>query len=926
MGYRVMVLEFKMKRSFCLCLLLLVLSGCSSGGFPVVPDPNQSGSDVQSIPSYFGNNPNENQSMGYGALGFFNLKLDQDNVTAELTPIRTQAVYDVLEAVDLTNFMTLTPCTDCVKIKSLSLDSDNNLVVSIGIRHPFKAGDEYKPITGINRADLHVFNVEGIIFSDAPGIEFEEVNQKSSAPFLLNADGYTNYLDASCDAIFPTDATVHPYILHFDNYSQGNFDPSNQYGFLTVTTPPPSGNLVMPMGSDYDFQDYVFKLDGSMNFMFTVGCTYPIAVTSKAMRFSPQYRVPQHNKKAASEVEVLVLNNQLKAGTTDSSSDIEIHVVDINNGIGEGDALDQMFADSSVDNIMLEIPGILASPIIIEGSDSISGSGHDPSDPLVYTKSITNELGASAGSYCGIVKVLDNYPVGANTYGPILEYDGISRVGPNVNPIDAVFEISEFATYQLFTIDVATTCGPITGSILTPDPCPVDLVNGKTVDFTVSASSANGGGNIVLYEVDYDYDDVIFNADNFNTDGIFSDVGPFIVPEPCDDNIPYSFTVAFRATDECIPPNITVFASCEVIVTECFEQAPVGNVWITVNRVPVIYTSPLPPYTDFHVGDKFDPAGEWTLHWDPVPDAVEYAIYFDNDPGDFSSPAWSEDQLTDNPGSSPLGTTTETFYTVPIGHVPANRYVVGNTYIVRARSIAGDQSSESDDSEPAFIMANGWETAPGKSPIMDPVLFEGWQAGWETDISPGTWYYFPTTDYSLQNLLDGAQYARISSCLIGDMTCVGRYTTMVKRTPTVPNAPVRFLDFPLQPWNSNTTRALLGGVIIGTCSTQPGHPWSSPLDFTWAKALSESPFVGYNNDQDEFLKDTFDGVDISEPWCFRCLDYEEYPMGIGWRVGGDVNLTADPTDPYVGFAAAKSEYTFMDHDNWFTDDLAIMIY
>jgi hypothetical protein len=910
-----------MKRSFCLFLLLLILSGCSSGGFPVVPDQNQSGSDIQSMPSNdSGHNPDGDQSIGYGALGFFSLTLDPDNFTAELVPIRTEAAVDALEAVDITNFMELTPCTDCVKIKSLSLDSDSNLVVSIGIRHPFRVGDQYKPITGTNRADLHVFNVEGIVFADTAGIEFEGVNQKSPASFLLNADGYTNYLDTSCDAIFPTDATVHPYILHFDDYSQGNYDPSNQYGFQSVTTPPPSGNLVMPMGSDYDFKDYVFDIDGSMDFMFAVGCTYPIAVTLKALRFNPQYRVPQHNKKAASEVDVLLLNNQLKAGTTGSGADIEIHVVDISQGVEVGEALNQMFADSSVDNITLEIPGILLNPITIEGSESISGSGHDPSDPLVYTKSITNELGASAGPYYGIVKVLDNYPVGLNTYTPITGYDGISRVDPGVIPTDGVFTISEFATYQVFTIDVAFTCGPITGTILTPNPCPANLENGDTVDFTVSASSANGGGNIVLYEVDYDYDGVTFNTDNSNTDGIFNGAGPFNVPDPCIDNIPHSFTVAFRATDECIPPNVTVFASCDVIVTECFEQGSVGNVWITVNRIPVYYVSV------YHVGDKFDPAGEWTLHWDAVPGAVEYAIYFDNDPGDFSSPAWTEELLTDNLGSSPLGTTSETFYTVPVGHVPANRYVVGNTYIVRARSVAGDQSSESSNSEPAFIMANGWETTPSQAPVMDPTVFEGWLAGWETANVPGTWYEYPTTDNFYQNMLDGVVNVRISSCLIGDMTRVGTYTSMVKRTPTVPNAPVRFLDFPLQAWNSNNTNPLVGGVIIGTCSIQPGTSWSTPIDFHWAKASNEAPFVGYNNDQDEFLLTLFDGVDTTEPWCFKALSFYAEPIITGMRIGGDVNLTADPNDPYVGFAAAKEAYTLWDHDNWFSDDLAIMIY
>ena len=32
-------------------------------------------------------------------------------------------------------------------------------------------------------------------------------------------------------------------------------------GFESVTNPPPSGNLVMAMGCDYDVQDYKFNMD-----------------------------------------------------------------------------------------------------------------------------------------------------------------------------------------------------------------------------------------------------------------------------------------------------------------------------------------------------------------------------------------------------------------------------------------------------------------------------------------------------------------------------------------------------------------------------------------------------------------------------------------------------------------------------------------
>ena len=170
-------------------------------------------------------------SAGMGMLGLFSLHVDPVNVKAEFASLRSGALTDVLEVVDITNFLMLAPCVDCAKIESISLDEDSNPVVSIGIKHPFDAGDPLKPISGRNRGDLHVFNVEGIVISNSDGSEFPDIGENISGISLLSADGYTGYLDDSLDDIFPTDATIHPYILHFDDYSAGNFDPANPMGF-----------------------------------------------------------------------------------------------------------------------------------------------------------------------------------------------------------------------------------------------------------------------------------------------------------------------------------------------------------------------------------------------------------------------------------------------------------------------------------------------------------------------------------------------------------------------------------------------------------------------------------------------------------------------------------------------------------------------
>ncbi len=394
-------------------------------------------------------------ASGMGAMGLFNLYVDSVNGTAELTSLRQTALTDVLEVVDITNFLQMAPCYDCARIGSVSLDADSNLVVSIGIKHPFPAGDPLKPISGKNRGDLHVFNIEGTIISNAAGKLFAYIGETAAGFTLVNADGYTGYLDDSLDEIYPTDATVHPYILHFDDYTAGNFDASNPMGFDSVTDPPPSGNLVMAMGCDYDYQDYVFDLStGPMDFIYAVGCTYAVSSAYKSERFAPEYRIPQHNKKAASEVSVEIISNDLEAGDESSYALIRVNVVDINHGVAVGGNLDEMLADSSVSAITIDAPDIETNILNVDVS-SPSGTGHDPSDPLAFGAIMMNTANASEGTYNCLVKVTDSYAPGQNESLLLNGMDGISRVEPTENPLTGLFDISEFATYQIFTINVS---------------------------------------------------------------------------------------------------------------------------------------------------------------------------------------------------------------------------------------------------------------------------------------------------------------------------------------------------------------------------------------------------------------------------------------------------------------------------------------
>ena len=533
-----------------LTILVMILATNCSGGMsnPAQPGDLKNFPDIPSRMSSLPVGVSDWDSIGkpsggMGLLGLFELSLDVSKATAELTSLRQGALTDTLEAVDITNFLQMAPCTDCAKIKSVALDPDGHLVVSIGIKHPFDAGDPLKPITARNRADLHVFNVEGIVISDLAATTFPALDESTADFELINNGGYTKYLDAVLDDIFPTEATIHPYVMHFDDYSAGNFDPGYPMGFESVTTPPPSGNLVMAMGCDYDFKDYIFDLPSSeiVNFIYAVGCTYPVASESKSNRFEPEYRIPQHNKKAASEVSIQIISNNLGGGDISSTAEIEVRVVDINHGVPVGDELNQMFADSSVNDIFIEIPGVMTDMLILDGSSPISGTGHDPSDPLVYAGTVTNTAGAVEGTYSGLIKVLDSYAPGQNNSPLLHGEDGIKRVDPLESPLAGLFDIPEFATYQIFSIGVGSGNEPPV-AILTSNPDPARIAKYTTIDLDAT-SSYDADGSIELYEFDFDWDgiDSNFNADASNTTGIittppFDEAGTFIVGLRVTDN------------------------------------------------------------------------------------------------------------------------------------------------------------------------------------------------------------------------------------------------------------------------------------------------------------------------------------------------------------------------------------------------------
>ena len=202
---------FRSGYAYFIFALVLIMMGCSSGSV-VTPDNQNpiSQADISSLPVWVSDyDENNNPAGGLGTLGLFDVHIDTATLTGEMTSLRSSMSADVLEVVDITNFLQMAPCSDCAAIRGVEINADGNLVVKIGIRHPFEAGDPLKPVSGRNRADLHVFNVEGITVSDGVGVNsFAGLGVTTGGFSLLNADGYTGYLDGTLDEIFPTESDI----------------------------------------------------------------------------------------------------------------------------------------------------------------------------------------------------------------------------------------------------------------------------------------------------------------------------------------------------------------------------------------------------------------------------------------------------------------------------------------------------------------------------------------------------------------------------------------------------------------------------------------------------------------------------------------------------------------------------------------------
>ena len=440
-------------------LIIAAIIGCSKkrsnpifGDIPN-PDQNQPSGDLIAGLS-------DHSSLNI-PLWIYSGRVDMLRNTASITPIRSASQIGDMFDSDITQFLLKNPCTDCVKLSGVGLDSTGNVVLDFKIKHPFDNISK--------RPDLHVFDVRAIFQSAATGSAMRitsDLNGDSnvepseyirpSGNFIINADGSTTHFNTG-----QFTGNCHPYIRFFENPSTATFDPAN-----------PSGHNVMKVGDSWETQSFIIDTSiapSTFQFNLVVDASYGQSAVFTT-RSNPTYYLPAFNRKEAWSVEVTTVNNLLESGDMASYADLQIRVKDWQAGATVNASypecsLGEIPYASDVKQVLIDIPGV--NSVVMDTAATPSGGNGSNSNPYVFNIRVDNDLAATDGTYYGIVAVRDDLDTLEGPYG-IPE-------GPGGFPEEEP-DIRDYTAYVLFPIEV--------GNGGTPPPPPEGIeISGSNLVF-----------------------------------------------------------------------------------------------------------------------------------------------------------------------------------------------------------------------------------------------------------------------------------------------------------------------------------------------------------------------------------------------------------------------------------------------------------
>ncbi|MEO7994797.1 MAG: hypothetical protein ABI743_10415, partial [bacterium] len=391
-----------------LLVLIAATTGCS-GSAPTAdhgPSANTPATFELPVPS----DPASGAGIAMGTLS-----IDTVNQTVSLNQA-SQAQLDF--PLDITPYLTLTPCFDCFRAHSVSWGPGNTVEIDLGLRHPFDV---------VVRPDLDAFDTR-MILGASPTTTFSRLPNardggavKLNQTLVTNPDGWTQHLSTLVGSA-PT-GTVNPYI---DFFTENNPDPNINGAQVPFHR--------FAAGAPEDHQ--ILRLDlgtgpTSIDLNWVIEAHYGQSAT-KATRFTPKYRNPQFNRKEAFLLNTGLINNTLQEGVIGSSTTIRVTVSDWqqgapvvvdppNPGIGEVDA------PSDVSRIVLDMPGLL--PAAVERDTPDSGAG-TLANPFIFNIDVTSDGSILQGDYLGCVMEEDEL----NPFSTTFEYRVYQTILVNVLP------------------------------------------------------------------------------------------------------------------------------------------------------------------------------------------------------------------------------------------------------------------------------------------------------------------------------------------------------------------------------------------------------------------------------------------------------------------------------------------------------------
>lgn len=515
--------------------LISLFLGCSGNSIPVVPGESQ---DTSSVSPMSTASPNDRAYPD--VLGAWKVLLDMDNMNAEIVPARNATKIGDYYDADLSQFLMVSPCENCLSITGIQVAPDKNIHLRIQMRHPFAN------IT--SRPDLHGFDVRAIFIVPSPdfvtvplevtGLGGTTEDARISTGFILNPDGYTSHFDELIDDTRyfmdseDAPADLNPYLRFFESATMGTFDPHS-----------PTGYNVMPVGPSTYERTAVISGDttGIVGIYIVADVAYGQSAVF-ANRTNPLYYLPAFNRTEPWRMEYWIENNNLVYDTNGTTAELVIQVFDwqhnatVDPAFPNPSNLDAVRESSRVAALEVYIPCLMTNPVVV--TDPEIGDG-TPSSPLQYRVLITNELECPDPIITGYVAIRDELNGAASPSGrsPIPE-------SPSGFPY-ATNDIRDYSFYNVIKIN---------------DPsCFYEEYDGEL--WVDTATLFDSEGTNIDCEFFMDEGRIMFQYDwDFSYDGTtFNDEGSGLPSPYLDLSTPGKRNVALRVQTNSVPPREYIY-------------------------------------------------------------------------------------------------------------------------------------------------------------------------------------------------------------------------------------------------------------------------------------------------------------------------------------------------------------------------------